>query len=302
MTVLETHNLTKRYGSLTALNSLNFRVDAGQIMGLLGPNGSGKTTTLGIILGVLRQSEGTYEWFGGLHGDHERLRIGSILETPNFFPYLNADKNLDIVRQIKGLPKQDFDEVLDFVKLKDRRKSQFKTYSLGMKQRLAIASTLIGDPDVVIFDEPTNGLDPEGIAEVRNTLKDIASQGKTVIMASHILDEVEKICSHVTIIKKGNLLASGPVGSILNDDITLEVAADDNAALIEFLSHYPGIKKITPQGIYLECSVDSAFDIGQLNLAALNTGLNITRLVARKTRLEEEFLQITKDGGLTTNY
>jgi len=213
-----------------------------------------------------------------------------------------GQSRLYIVRQIKGLPKQDFDEVLDFVKLKDRRKSQFKTYSLGMKQRLAIASTLIGDPDVVIFDEPTNGLDPEGIAEVRNTLKDIASQGKTVIMASHILDEVEKICSHVTIIKKGNLLASGPVGSILNDDITLEVAADDNAALIEFLSHYPGIKKITPQGIYLECSVDSAFDIGQLNLAALNTGLNITRLVARKTRLEEEFLQITKDGGLTTNY
>ncbi len=294
MTVLETQNLTKRYGNLTALNSLNFRVEAGQIMGLLGPNGSGKTTTLGIILGVIRQSSGSFEWFDGQYGEDERLKIGSILETPNFFPYLDADKNLDIVRRIKGLPKQDYDEVLDFVKLKDRRKSQFKTYSLGMKQRLAIAATLIGDPDVVIFDEPTNGLDPEGIAEVRKTLKDIANQGKTVIMASHILDEVEKICTHVTIIKRGNLLASGPVGSILNDDMTLEIAAENNANLIEFLTRYPGIKNITPQGIYLECAVDAAFDISKLNLAALNQGIKLNRLVARKTRLEEEFLQITQ--------
>jgi len=294
MTVLETQNLTKRYGSLTALNSLDFKVEAGQIMGLLGPNGSGKTTTLGIILGVLKQTSGDFEWFEGQYGEHERLRIGSILETPNFFPYLDADKNLDIVRQIKGLPKQDFSDILDFVALKDRRKSTFKTYSLGMKQRLAIAATLIGDPDVVIFDEPTNGLDPEGIAEVRNTLKSIADRGKTVIMASHILDEVEKICSHVTIIKKGKLMATGSVGSILSDDMTIEVGAMDNTQLLDLLRAYPGVNGITQVNKYLECSVDPSFDISQLNRAAINQGIDINRLIARKKRLEEEFLQITQ--------
>ena len=301
MTILETQNLTKRYGSLTALDSLNFKVEAGQIMGLLGPNGSGKTTTLGIILGVLRQSSGTYQWFDGQYGDHERLRIGSILETPNFFPYLDADKNLDIVRQIKGLPKQDFGEILEFVQLKARRKSAFKTYSLGMKQRLAIAATLIGDPDVVIFDEPTNGLDPEGIAEVRTTLKSIANRGKTVIMASHILDEVEKICTHVTIIKKGKLMATGSVGSILSDDMIIEVGALNQELLIEVLKNYTGINKVRKVNQHLECSVDPTFDISRLNSVAINQGVKINRLVARKTRLEEEFLQVTQGSGLTTN-
>lgn len=295
MPILQTHNLTKTYGNITALDNLDFVVEQGQIMGLLGPNGSGKTTTLGIILGVLRQSSGEFTWFDNPGDPTHRLRIGSILETPNFFPYLDADRNLDIVRQIKQVEKQSFDDLLDFVKLKKRRTSKFSTYSLGMKQRLAIAATLIGDPDVVIFDEPTNGLDPEGIAEVRDTLKKVASQGKTVIMASHMLDEVEKICSHVTIIKKGKKLVSGPVGAILSDDITIEIGSPDLHSLQQLLSTYPGINTIKDCHSYLECSAEASLDISQLNTAAVSNGIAINRLIARKKSLEQEFLQITQN-------
>ncbi len=293
MEVLKIDSLSKRYGQVQALDNLNLVVKKGQIMGILGPNGSGKTTTLGIILGVLKQQAGTYTWFENQYGDNHRYHIGSILETPNFFPYLNADKNLDIVRQTKQLDKQHFDEVLEFVKLKERRKSPFSSYSLGMKQRLAIAATLIGNPEVVIFDEPTNGLDPEGIAEVRQTLKDVADQGKTVIMASHMLDEVEKICSHVTIIKRGKLLASGPVGSILSDDITIEIGAKNLELLARELESYPMITSIHHTTNLIECTADKELDIVELNKSLLNKGMGVNHLVARKKKLEEEFLEIT---------
>jgi ABC-2 type transport system ATP-binding protein len=292
MEVLRIENLSKNYGSLKALDNLNLSVNNGEIMGILGPNGSGKTTTLGIILGILKADSGNFTWFENRYENH-RLHIGSILETPNFFPYLNADENLDIVRQIKGVENKNFDELLELVKLKGRRKSQFKTFSLGMKQRLAIAATLIGDPDVVIFDEPTNGLDPEGIAEVRRTLQDIASRGKTVIMASHILDEVEKICSHVTIIKRGKLMASGNVGSILSNDLTIEIASSDLLQLSQFLQMYQGITNVEMKGQIIECNAHVDTNIAELNRNALSKNIALTHLVARKTRLEEEFLKIT---------
>jgi ABC-2 type transport system ATP-binding protein len=200
MEVLAINNLSKSYGKVKALDNLNLKIEAGNVYGLLGPNGSGKTTTLGIILGILSSDTGSFKWFDGKYGDNPRKKIGSILETPNFYPYLTASENLEIVRRIKKADKSNFDHLLKKVDLYERRRSKFQTYSLGMKQRLAIASTLIGNPEVLIFDEPTNGLDPQGIAEVRSILKNIASEGKTVILASHILDEVEKICSHVAII------------------------------------------------------------------------------------------------------
>ncbi|MEY3420595.1 MAG: hypothetical protein RIR48_880, partial [Bacteroidota bacterium] len=239
MSVLRINHLSKSYGKVKALNDLTITIEAGNVYGLLGPNGSGKTTTLGIILGILQQDSGDFEWFGGALGEKHRLKIGAILETPNFYPYLNADENLEIIRHIKNDANADFDALLTLVNLKERRKSRFSTYSLGMKQRLAIAATLIGDPEVLIFDEPTNGLDPQGIAEVREILQKIARSGKTVIMASHILDEVEKICTHVAIIKKGQLLATGPVGSIINSDITVELAANDMDKLKTFLATLP---------------------------------------------------------------
>ena len=294
MAVLEINNISKSYGKLKALDNLNLTVEAGQIMGLLGPNGSGKTTTLGIILGILKSDSGSFSWFENKYAGKHRLRIGSILETPNFFPYLNADENLDIVRQIKKAPRQNFDDLLDLVQLTKRRKSKFRTYSLGMKQRLAIAATLIGDPEVVIFDEPTNGLDPQGIQEVRSTLMKIASKGKTVIMASHILDEVEKICSHVTIIKKGKLLASGPVGSILNNDIMIEVFSNNKDQLINLLQSHPEIKNVITRDKFIECQVDESVDISQFSKNITDNGITLTHFVARKRKLEEAFLAITK--------
>lgn len=293
MNVLRTTELSKHYGSIKALNNFNFSVSKGQIMGLLGPNGSGKTTTLGLILSILRPTSGSFEWFEGKYGNDHRKHIGAILETPNFYPYLNADDNLDIVRQIKGIEEKDFDRLLKLVRLSGRRKSNFSTYSLGMKQRLAIAATLIGEPEVVIFDEPTNGLDPEGIAEVRNTLQAIADQGKTVIMASHILAEVEKICSHVTIIKQGNLLASGPVGSILSSDMTIEISSNNNERLLAILEANPLIKSIQLKGDLIECIAETDISISSINKQATLENIEVTHLVSRKRKLEEEFLEIT---------
>lgn len=293
MPVLRINHLSKSYGRVKALNDLNITIEAGNIYGLLGPNGSGKTTTLGIILGILKQDSGDFEWFDGMYGEKHRLKIGAILETPNFYPYLNADENLEIIRHIKNDSNANFDELLTLVNLKERRKSKFSTYSLGMKQRLAIAATLIGDPEVLIFDEPTNGLDPQGIAEVREILQKIAKSGKTVIMASHILDEVEKICTHVAIIKKGFLLATGPVGSIINSDITVELAANDMDKLKTFLTDLPFVKRLDLNGKIIEILIDKDEDHSVINQMAFDHGLLLTHFVARKKRLETEFLEIT---------
>jgi ABC-2 type transport system ATP-binding protein len=292
MNVLAIRQLSKSYGRIQALKSLDLEIESGQVYGLLGPNGSGKTTTLGIILGILRQDSGSYEWFGDQYGEYARKHIGAILETPNFYPYLDADHNLDIIAHIRGVKTKHFDEVLDLVNLLGRRRSPFSTYSLGMKQRLAIAGTLIGDPQVVIFDEPTNGLDPQGIAEVRHILRKIADTGKTVIMASHLLDEVEKICSHVGILRKGQLLESGPVGSIINGDIAIEVASDNIDQLKTWLGGLAVTKNLDFNGRYVEIIVDKDTDVAAINRAALDQGIVLSHLNAKKKRLETEFLEI----------
>lgn len=293
MPVLSIKNLTKTYGKITALNGLNLEINAGEIYGILGPNGSGKTTTLGIILGILKAQSGTYEWFDGEYGDHHRKQIGAILETPNFYPYLNAIDNLDIVAHIKGVKKSNYAEILDIVNLSHRKSSQFRTYSLGMKQRLAIGATLIGDPKVVIFDEPTNGLDPQGIAEVRNILQNVASSGRTVIMASHILDEVEKTCSHVAIIKNGVLLANGGVGRMLSTDMTIEIAATDNVALMTLLNSISWISDVELDGTIIKCGMESSHSSEELNYAAFQNNITLKHLTAKSQSLEKEFLQIT---------
>jgi len=293
MEVLSINNLTKTCGNVKALDNLNLKIESGNVFGLLGPNGSGKTTTLGIILGILSADSGSFSWFGGKYGDNPRRKIGSILETPNFYPYLTASENLEIVRRIKKADKSNFDDLLKKVNLYERRSSKFQTYSLGMKQRLAIASTLIGSPEVLIFDEPTNGLDPQGIAEVRSILKNIAAEGKTVILASHILDEVEKICSHVAIIRYGKLLASGGVGAILSDDNTIELGASNIESIIRFMADNYGIHKHAIQGKIVEFQVGNDITSSEVNKKALSKGIELSHLVLRKKRLEEEFLEIT---------
>lgn len=294
MKILQINQLSKRYGTIKALDRLSLSVEKGNIFGLLGPNGSGKTTTLAIVLGILKQNSGSFEWFEGKYGDKARLRTGVLLETPNFYPYLNADDNLDIIAHIKGVSNPNHDQILDLVSLQHRRKSNFSTYSLGMKQRLAIAAAMVGDPEVLIFDEPTNGLDPQGIADIRTIIKNIADQGKTIIMASHILDEVEKVCSHVAIIKNGVMLAQGNVGSIINDDITIEIASEDLFSLKNFLSDIPAISQVEQQSNKLILSVDPSFSAAELNQLAFQKGLILTHLVARSKSLETEFLEITK--------
>lgn len=294
MEVLQTSHLHKSYGKIKAVNDLNLNIHQGMVFGLLGPNGSGKTTTLGIILGILQYDAGNFTWFENQCGEKHRTRIGAILETPNFYPYLNAIDNLKIVSLIKGVEDTNYDDLLKLVDLHHRKDSKFSSYSLGMKQRLAIAATQIGDPDVLIFDEPTNGLDPQGIAEVRQILKRIADTGKTVIMASHILDEVEKICSHVGIMKNGVLLASGPVGAMLNDNLLGEIGSDDLIALTQALNEMEGVTISAARPKFLECTVHASISASKINRLLAEKNIYVNHLVLRKQRLEEEFLEITR--------
>jgi ABC-type multidrug transport system ATPase subunit len=209
--ILSLHGLSKRYGKVQALHNLSLEVQPGHIYGLLGPNGSGKTTTLGILLGITRPNQGHFTWFGAPPSAASRQRIGTLLETPNFYPYLSAVRNLEIVATLKQRGYDRIDEVLRQTGLYDRRTSAISTYSLGMRQRLALAAALVADPDVLVLDEPTNGLDPQGIADVRQLIRETGQRGKTIILASHILDEVEKICTHVAVLKQGVLLAEGSI-------------------------------------------------------------------------------------------
>lgn len=294
MPVLQIQELTKRYGAITAVNKLSLEVEKGNIYGILGPNGSGKTTTLGIILGIINRDEGDYQWFDGKYGKNSRRKVGALLETPNFYPYLTAARNLEIVAHIKKVDNSQNNELLELVNLVHRKDHAFRTFSFGMKQRLAIAAAMIGDPEVLIFDEPTNGLDPEGIAEVRNTLIKIAKRGKTIIMASHILDEVEKICSHVAIIKNGHLLATGTVGAIINNQITVELSSNDNDKLIQLLRNRFNIDQVDTANQKIFIQVDEDVSTGMINQLAFDNGIVLNHIIAKAKSLESEFLEITQ--------
>ncbi len=294
--ILNIEGLSKHYGSLTAVDGLNLSVEQGQVYGILGPNGSGKTTTLGMVMDIIRPDAGTYNWFGGINVREARKRIGTLLETPNFYPYMNGVQNLKVVAHIKKTKSPDIDGLLEMVDLHQRKAAPFHTYSLGMKQRLAIAAAMVGNPDALIFDEPTNGLDPEGIAEVRDLIVRIAEQGKTIIMASHILDEVEKICSHVAIIKKGQLLATGSVGAIMDSDITIEVAAEDLEALKYILKDDDKISAVQSIGTdKLSISLDDDYGTAYINALAFRHNITLTHLVMKQKKLETEFLEITRN-------
>ena len=292
---LHIQNLTKTYGRITAVDALSLEVLRGQVYGLLGPNGSGKTTTLGMVLGITRPDGGQFTWFDGHYGADYRRHLGALLETPNFYPYLSARKNLELVARIKRVAAPNVPRLLDLVNLGTRADYPFKTFSLGMKQRLAIAATLVGDPELLIFDEPANGLDPQGIAEVRNTIIDIAATGKTIIMASHILDEVEKVCSHVAIIKRGKLLTTGTVGAIMSSDVNIEIGSPDLARLRDVLRAEPRINQVETIDNRLLLTVDQSLTPGELNALAFRNNITVDHLRVKKLSLEAEFLAITGD-------
>lgn len=295
MSVLQIHNLSKSYGKITALNNVSFDVPKGAVFGLLGPNGSGKTTLLSIILDILGADAGSFSWFGEPSTFVHRQRIGSLLETPNFYHYLSAVQNLRITQSISGRGDDDaIDEVLKKVKLYDRRNSKFSTYSLGMKQRLAIAAALLGKPEVLLLDEPTNGLDPVGIAEIRELIKSLAAAGHTIIMASHLLDEVEKVCDHVAILKYGNLIASGSVSSVLADEDCYLVNANDKEKLVELLHQIPGVGKVIETQEGVECySEEGNLSAEKINLFCFQHSLTLNQLSVKKKRLEEKFFELT---------
>ncbi len=293
--VVTTQDLTKHYGRIRAVENLNLEIPEKSVFGILGPNGSGKTTTLGMLLDVIIPTSGSYSWFGNQSNTENRQQIGSILETPAFYPYLSAIDNLKIIAEIKAAGYGAIDEVLTLVGLFERRHSTFRTFSLGMKQRLALASALLCDPRVLILDEPTNGLDPRGIAEIRDLIRTIAGKGKTIILASHLLDEVQKVCSHFAVLNKGKLLYSGLVNDVSGDDQRIELAADDVNQLYSLLENYPGKKNLELLDKRIIITLPGETSVAQLSSYIYKHGVVPTHLVALHRSLEKQFLDILNE-------
>jgi ABC-type multidrug transport system ATPase subunit len=293
--VVTTQNLTKHYGHIRAVDSLNLEIPEKSVFGILGPNGSGKTTTLGMLLDVIIPTSGSYTWFGNKPNKENRQQIGSILETPSFYPYLSAVDNLKIIAEIKSTGYNSIEEVLTLVGLYERRHSTFRTYSLGMKQRLALASALLCDPRVMILDEPTNGLDPKGIAEIRDLIRTIAGKGKTIILASHLLDEVQKVCSHFAVLNKGKLLYSGLVNDVSGDEQRIEIAADDVNQLYSLLEIYPGKRKLEMLDKRIIITIPHDSTVKELSTYLYQQGIVPTHLVELHRSLEKQFLDILNE-------
>ena len=302
MAILSINNLTKNYKSVKALDNVSFSVPPKTVFGILGPNGSGKTTLLGIVMDVIKASGGTYTWVGETIAPNDvRKKIGTLLETPNFYHYLTAEKNLLIAARIKGRGEADIEKVLKMVNLYERKDSKFNTFSLGMKQRLAIASALLGDPEILVFDEPTNGLDPAGIAEIRELIKELYKGGKTIIMASHILDEVEKVCTHVAIIQKGVLKTVGSVAELMNTsatvntavNIVIEISASDNEGLKNILQQMNEVVSVSAvdNELHLVCTEKITGEM--VNKYCFDKGIVLNKLNVKRKSLEARFLEIT---------
>ncbi|SNR16903.1 ABC transporter ATP-binding protein [Tenacibaculum jejuense] len=294
-TILSIKNLDKKFGRVHAVKNLSFDIEKGNVYGILGPNGSGKSTTLGIILNVVNKTSGEFSWFNGAMSTHEALKkVGAIIERPNFYPYMTAVQNLELICKIKGVSKENVNDKLKVVNLFERRHSKFKTYSLGMKQRLAIASALLNDPEILILDEPTNGLDPQGIHEIRQIIKKIAKNGTTILLASHLLDEVEKVCSHVVVIRKGEKLYSGRVENMVASNGIIEVKTDgDQEALVNALKNYYDIATVNVEDNLIIARLENETSATDINRYLFEKGIIVSHLVKRKPSLEEQFLNLT---------
>lgn len=294
-TILTLKNLSKRYGPVRAVNNVSLTIEKGHVYGILGPNGSGKSTTLGIVLNVVNKTSGDYFWFDGLVPTHEALKkVGAIIERPNFYPYMTARENLELVCKIKGVSDYKITEKLRLVGLIEREDSKFSTFSLGMKQRLAIASALLNDPEILILDEPTNGLDPQGIHQIRDIIKTIAADGTTILLASHLLDEVEKVCSHVLILQKGEMLYSGRVDAMSGYKGFFELESHDLQALKLALKVHPELDKIDEEKGKLIVHFKRTVAAEDLNRFLFGQQVVLSHLVQRQLTLEEQFLELTR--------
>lgn len=296
-TILSLNNLSKNFGHIQAVKNLSFNIEKGNVYGILGPNGSGKSTTLGIILNVVNKTSGEYTWFNGKRSTHEALKkVGAIIERPNFYPYMTASQNLKLICKIKGISSERIDEKLTEVNLFERRNSTFKTFSLGMKQRLAIASALLNDPEILILDEPTNGLDPQGIHEIREIVKSIAAKGTTILLASHLLDEVEKVCSHVVVIREGKKLYSGRVAEMTASNGFFELSvASEKSKLYKLLEEHAKIDTVREEGPLIIAYLREEMKANEMNTFLFENGVSVSHLVKRKPSLEEQFLELTNN-------
>jgi len=292
--VLKVNNLTKTFGSLRAVDNLSFEVKRGSVFGILGPNGSGKTTTLGMLSSAINSNSGSFQWFGKDPSADTRKGIGIFLEKPNFYDYLSAVNNLKIVADIRGLDYALVEPALEMVSLLERKNSKFKTFSLGMKQRLAIASAVMGDPDVLVLDEPTNGLDPEGIAEVRDLINRLASQGKTIILASHLLDEVQKVCTDLLVMKFGKKVYEGSIDNLSQTSARLEMKSDDNNELIAVLEGFPNIKDLKIENGMVMAKLINEYNAKDVNEFLFKRGIVLNHLVMQKANLETQVLDLLK--------
>ncbi len=296
-TILKITNLNKIFNrKLHAVKNVSFEIKKGNVYGILGPNGSGKSTTLGIVLNVVNKSSGEFEWFEGKSNTHEALKkVGAIIERPNFYPYMTAKENLELVCKIKETPFSKVEEKLELVGLLERKNDKFKTFSLGMKQRLAIASALLNDPEILILDEPTNGLDPQGIRQIRDIIRIIASQGTTILLASHLLDEVEKVCSHVVVLQKGVMLYQGSVHNMIENNSFFELKSNNNQQLKLVLQNHPSVEKIVDEEEKVLVFLKQDIAAQELNSYLFENKIVLEHLVKRKNSLEEQFLELTKN-------
>nr|AOE12301.1 ABC transporter, ATP-binding protein [uncultured bacterium] len=294
--ILKISNLTKKFGHLTAVKNLSFNIEKGNVYGILGPNGSGKSTTLGIVLNVVNKTSGEFSWYGGDLTTHQALKkVGAIIERPNFYPYMSAYQNLKLVCKIKELSHESIERTLDIVGLLDRKDHSFSSFSLGMKQRLAIASALLNDPEILILDEPTNGLDPQGIHQIREIIKTIAENGTTILLASHLLDEVEKVCSHVVVLNKGVNLFSGRVDELISSHGFFELKTTQKEALIKLLDTHPNFSHMKTEGDLITAFLKLPMDAEEFNRLLFTNEIFLSHLVKRKESLEEQFLQLTEN-------
>ncbi len=296
-TILSLKQLHKKFGRIHAVNDLSFDIQKGNVYGILGPNGSGKSTTLGIILNVVNKTSGSFSWFDGNISTHQALKkVGAIIERPNFYPYMSAYENLKLVCKIKEISYDKIDQKLKDVHLFERRDSKFKTFSLGMKQRLAIASALLNNPEILILDEPTNGLDPQGIHEIRRIIKRIASNGTTILLASHLLDEVEKVCSHVVVIRNGIKLYAGRVDEMTSTHGIIELSTESsNTELFKALTDYEGIESVSEEDGKIFLKLNKDISASALNTYLMKNNIMLSHLLKRQPTLEQQFLSLTNN-------
>ena len=295
--LLRVENLSKHFGRTVAVDAISFQIERGRVYGLLGPNGSGKSTTLGMLLGVINKTSGSFSWFDGTASLKEALKkVGALIERPNFYPNMSAEQNLKLVCKIKQISYENIDKVLETVSLLDRKTSKFSTFSLGMKQRLAIASALLNNPEVLILDEPTNGLDPQGIHKIREIIMDIASTGTTILLASHLLSEVERVCTDILVIREGRMLYQGPISDRQTDTSYLLLEAEDEEGLVAALERHPMIKRIdASQKPLYKAYFSEVLPADDMNKYLAQKAIYVRHLAAHQTNLEEYFLQLTKE-------